>query len=233
MTRSRRDRRDTALDWKQQCLEIPVVKVINASSLTLQEIRQQFQLQPEFLEDLAAFLPLQNLTPTQQERLTSIRADWDRYLSAGKVSEGEVKVLILSRLLVEAGYLSREDLRVSLEEQVSEIEVEDGDRILRGRMDLLVCREQERATVPLCVLAIETKNSAIDVRAGLPQLLFYMHSFLERQAAVWGLVTNGETYLFVRLVSGTFQLFPYLVVSSASQAERILDVLTAIAREKP
>ncbi|MGD1903267.1 MAG: hypothetical protein ACFB9N_13625 [Geitlerinemataceae cyanobacterium] len=134
---------------------------------------------------------------------------------------------------MEAGYLSREDLRVSLEEQVSEVEVEDGDRVIRGRMDLLVCQEQESDRVPLCVLAIETKNSEIDVRVGLPQLLFYMHSFLERQATVWGLVTNGETYLFVRLVSGTFQLFPHLVVSSARQAEQILKVSIALAEKNP
>ena len=210
-----------------------MVNVINASSLTLQEIRQQFQLQSNFEEDIAAFLQLKDLNPAQQDRLNCIRTDWDRYLFAGKVSEGEVKVLVLSRLLVEAGYLSREDLRVSLEEQVSEVEVEDGDRVIRGRMDLVVCQESESAAVPLCILAIETKNSEIDVRAGLPQLLFYMHSFLERQAMVWGLVTNGETYLFVRLVSGTFQLFPYLVVSSQRQAERILEVLIALTKDKP
>ncbi|MGD1903056.1 MAG: hypothetical protein ACFB9N_12555 [Geitlerinemataceae cyanobacterium] len=44
-------------------MEIPVVNDINASSPTLQEIRQQFQLEPKFEEDLAAFLQLQNLTP--------------------------------------------------------------------------------------------------------------------------------------------------------------------------
>ncbi len=210
-----------------------MVNVINASSLTLQAIRQQFHLKSEFEENLAAFLPLPDLTPTQQAHLTSIRTDWNRYLSAGKVSEGEVKVFILSRLLVEAGYLSREDLRVSLEEQVSAVEVEDSDHIIRGRMDLLICQEQTNSTVPLCILVIETKNSEIDVRAGLPQLLFYMHSFLGQQAVVWGLVTNGETYLFVRLVSGTFQLFPYLVISSPQQAEQILEALIALARAKP
>lgn len=209
-----------------------VVNVINASSLTLQEVREQFKLESVFEEDFAEFLELQNLTPTEQARLASIRADWERYLSAGKVSEGEVKVLILSRLLVEAGYLSREDLRVSLEEQVADVEVEDGDRVIRGRMDVLVCQERRGDQVPLCILAIETKNSEVDVRVGLPQLLFYMQSFLERQSSVWGLVTNGEVYLFVRLAVGRFQLFPYLVVSSPRQAERVLEVLIAIGREE-
>ncbi len=149
------------------------------------------------------------------------------------MSEGEVKVLILSRLLVEAGYLSRADLRISLEEQVGEIEVEDGDRCIRSRMDLLISQTQDNDRVPLCILAIEAKNSTIDVRVGLPQLLFYMQSFLTQQPTVWGLVTNGETYLFVRLISGTFQLFPYLAVSAPSQAERVLAVLIALAGEAP
>jgi hypothetical protein len=209
-----------------------MASVINASSLTLQEVREQFCLESGFEEDFAGFLELQDLSTTERERLARIRADWERYLSAGKVSEGEVKVLILSRLLVEAGYLSREDLRVSLEEQVAEVEVEDGNRVIRGRMDVLVCQERRGDRVPLCVVAIETKNSEVDVRVGLPQLLFYMQSFLDRQPLVWGLVTNGEVYLFVRLVAGRFLLFPYLVVSSLRQAERVLEVLIAIGREE-
>lgn len=209
-----------------------MASVINASSLTLQEVREQFGLESGFEEDFAGFLELQDLSTTERERLARIRADWERYLSAGKVSEGEVKVLILSRLLVEAGYLSREDLRVSLEEQVAEVEVEDGNRVIHGRMDVLVCQERRGDRVPLCVVAIETKNSEVDVRVGLPQLLFYMQSFLDRQPLVWGLVTNGEVYLFVRLVAGRFLLFPYLVVSSLRQAERVLEVLIAIGREE-
>ncbi len=45
-------------------------------------------------------------------------------------------------------------------------------------------------------------------------------------------MTNGEVYLFVRLAVGRFQLFPYLVVSSPRQTERVLEVLIAIGRDE-
>lgn len=114
--------------------------------------------------------------------------------------------MALSPLLVEAGYLAEPELRLSLEERVNDIEIEDGDRVIRGRMDLLVCRDAGDR-VPLCILIVEAKNSAVNAMEGLPQLLVYMQSFLENQAVVWGLVTNGGDYVFVRLERGLYRLF--------------------------
>ncbi|WP_460203044.1 hypothetical protein [Scytonema sp. NUACC21] len=45
---------------------------------------------------------------------------------------------------------------------------------------------------------IETKNSAVEVFEGLAQLVTYAVKSLQQQSSVWGLVTNGKGYQFVR-----------------------------------
>ena len=94
-------------------------------------------------------------------------------------------------------------------------------------MDILVCRDRGDR-VPLCVLIVETKNSVISPMAGLPQLLVYMQSFLETQDAVWGLLTNGGEYVFVRLERGLFRLFRGLNLMFIEDVERLLQVLIAL-----
>lgn len=204
-----------------------MVTTIYASSLSLKDVQQQFQLKQLLEKDYNQFLELPTLTDIQQERIGQIRSNWMRHSAEGKVAEGEVKVLAISPLLIESGYFSESDLRLSLEERVREIEIEDGDRVIRGRMDLLVCRDQDDQT-PLCVLVIEAKNSGISTLSGLPQLLFYMQTFLERQDFVWGLVTNGEDYVFVRLERGVFRQFRALSLTFPDEAERLLQVAIGV-----
>ncbi|MGD1901224.1 MAG: restriction endonuclease subunit R [Geitlerinemataceae cyanobacterium] len=204
-----------------------MVNVVHASSLTLGEVQQQFQLDERLETDLSQFLELQPLTEAQTARMTGIQQNWKRYYRNGKVTEGAVKILSVSPLLTEAGYLANPELRLSLEEQVNEIEIEDGDRVIRGRMDMLVCRDLgDRA--PLCVLVIEAKNSAVNAMEGLPQLLVYMQSFLEHQEFVWGLVTNGSDYVFVRLERELFRLFRGLSLLFPEDGQHLLQALMAL-----
>jgi hypothetical protein len=71
----------------------------------------------------------------------------------------------------------------------------------------------QRDSKPFWVLVIESKNSSIDLSAGLPQLLTYAFKSLAYQESVWGLVTNGLRYQFVYLRQATpptYQLMPDL-----------------------
>lgn len=83
-----------------------MVNVVNASSLTLREVQQRFQLDCQLETDLSRFLTLSPLTEAQVARVAGIRQSWGRYYSNGRVTEGEVKILALSPLLIEAGYLA-------------------------------------------------------------------------------------------------------------------------------
>nr|WP_306557910.1 hypothetical protein [Nostoc sp. 'Peltigera malacea cyanobiont' DB3992] len=80
---------------------------------------------------------------------------------------------------------------------------------------------------------IETKNSAIEVGEGLPQLLTYAFKSLDQQPSVWGLVTNGLRYQFVYLrreQQPTYQLMPLLSLNESPGAIELLQVCKAICK---
>ncbi len=210
--------------------------VIDASTLTLQDVRDRLHLDRQIERDFSPFLELQPLSDSQNTRLQEILQIWDRYNASGKVSEGAVKMLVVSPLVLElSGYLSDRSVRISLEENIAEIVTEDDGTTIRGRMDILICRTSDdsatqtlRDRASLCVLVIETKNSAIATSAALPQLLAYASSFLDRQACVWGLATNGTDYQFVRLERGLYRQFRSLSATFPEEATRLVEVAIAI-----
>jgi hypothetical protein len=161
-----------------------------------------------------------------------ISNDFERYLAAGKISEGLVKFLTLAPLMRLAGFYET-PIRLSVEDSIA-ISVEDEDIKITGRMDILAVNTELGTTAPpLWILVIETKNSAIEVFAGLPQLLTYAFKSLEQQASVWGLVTNGLRYQFVQLRRGnpqTYQLMPELNLSDWDRSIQLLQVFKAICR---
>lgn len=120
-------------------------------------------------------------------------------------------------------------IRLTMEDSIA-ICVEDEDLKITGRLDILAVNTELGATAPLWILVIETKNSAIDVFAGLPQLLTYAFKSLEQQESVWGLVTNGRSYLFVNLRREnppTYQLMPELNLIERDRSIQLLQVFKA------
>jgi len=205
---------------------------LEASSLSLNDVYRLLKLQEESNGSFTDYLTLKPLTDFEQEDLLKIRNDFRRYLADGKLSEGLVKFLTLAPLMRLAGFYDV-PIRLTMEDSIA-IAVEDEDTSIRGRMDILAVNNARTNTVPpFWILVIETKNSAIDVVEGLPQLLTYAFKSLEQQSAVWGLVTNGQRYQFVHLRQGTtptYQLMPLLNLNEYQDAVELLQVLKAICQ---
>ena len=90
--------------------------------------------------------------------------------------------------------------------------------------------------VPLLILVVESKNSEASESAGVAQMLTYAYSCLERQAAVWGLVTNGATYQFFYVRKGTpstYLFMPSLDLFGDDRAMQLLQVLKALRTWQP
>ncbi|MGD1938144.1 MAG: restriction endonuclease subunit R [Cyanophyceae cyanobacterium] len=209
-----------------------MAEVLNASSLTLREVYERFPLEEHVQPDLGAYLDLEPLPDIGASRLELIRQSWRRSLFQGLLNEGCVKFLTVSPLLMEAGYLGSSDVRTLLEEKIAEIAIESDDRVIRGRMDVLVLQNpSDRPS--LCVLIIEAKNSTVNVLEGLPQLLVYIHTFLDKQKSVWGLLTTGTDYTFVRLQQGSYQLFKGLNLLFPDDSKILLQALIAIRKLQP
>ena len=206
----------------------------NAKNLTINEVIRLLKLQKLPNGSFTPLLSLEPLTEFEQQELIQTCEDFDSYLTDGKVSEGQVKLVSVGPLLRLAGFY-RSPIKMFLEEGIADIAVEDEGATITGRLDLLAIDKNTLTTtdVPFWILVIETKNSAIDVLAGLPQLLAYAYKSLEHQTSVWGLVTNGARYQFAYIQSGTpptFQLMPLLNLMDCEPAIQILQVLKAICK---
>lgn len=208
--------------------------ILNARNLSLEEVQRLFGFQEQYSDSFSNYLSLETLTETEQQELLQIRNDFRRYLTAGKVSEGQVKFLAVAPLLRLAGFY-RYPIEILLEENIADIEVEDEDIKIKGRFDILAISKAKH-TKPqtyFWILLIESKNSQIDISTALPQLLTYCYKNLDNQKSVWGLATNGRSYQFVYIEQGNppiYYLLPELNLMERERSTQLLQVLKAICQ---
>ncbi|MCC5655757.1 restriction endonuclease subunit R [Nostoc sp. XA010] len=205
---------------------------VEASSLSLNDVHRFLKLEKLSNASFTDFLTLEPLSEFEQQDLLRIRNDFDRYLSDRKISEGLVKFLTIAPLMRLSGFYDV-PIRLTMEDSIA-IAVEDEDRKITGRMDILAINNpQSNIAPPFWVVVIETKNSAVEVGEGLPQLLTYAFKSLDQQPLVSGLATNGLRYQFVYLrrdEQPTYQLMPLLNLNESPGAIKLLQVLKSICK---
>jgi hypothetical protein len=79
-------------------------------------------------------------------------------------------------------------------EKSVEIIDEDEGMIVRGQLDVLALFQE------FWVVVIESKKAAFSLEVGIPQLLAYMLANLSADRPTYGLLMNGSSFLFVKLV---------------------------------
>lgn len=126
----------------------------------------------------------QTALDTLQRRLQYHRAD-------GELLEGAVTLLVASPLLELAGFYDP-PFKMKAEAAI-EIAIDDGEETLRGRIDILILQNQ------LWVMVLECKKTAISTRSALPQALAYMMANPDLERARFGMLTNGDDVLFVKV----------------------------------
>ncbi|MEG4498347.1 restriction endonuclease subunit R [Microcoleus sp. F10-C6] len=206
---------------------------LEASQLSLNDVRRLLKLEEREGDAFTDFFSLEPLSELEQQEILKIRTDFRRYLSAGKVSEELVKFLVLSPLMRLAGFFDI-PIVLTMEDSIP-IEVEDGDTLIKGRLDVLAVNQPdaEIAAAQFWILVVEAKNSAIDPWVGLPQLLTYTYKSLQQQSSVWGLTTNGRNYQFVYLTRGNpciYQILPELNLIDRERSLLLAQVLKAICK---
>ncbi|MEG4068459.1 restriction endonuclease subunit R [Microcoleus sp. Pol11C2] len=210
-----------------------ITQNLEASQLSLNDVCRLLKLEEREGDAFTDFFSLEPLSELEQQEILKIRTDFRRYLSAGKVSEELVKFLVLSPLMRLAGFF---DIPIVLTMGDSiPIQVEDGDTLIKGRLDVLAVNQPdaELAVAQFWILVVEAQNSAIDPWAGLPQLLTYAYKSLQQQSSVWGLTTNGESYRFLRVTRGnpcTYQILPELNLIYKERPLLLVQVLKAICK---
>jgi hypothetical protein len=174
--------------------------VTQAKSLTIGEVKAQFQL--EQVRDLTFFPEWQGLTPdlraADQQVLDELQIDFCE-LQEHSPHEEIVKMFSLSPLLRIAGLAKYPFIPKA--EHIIEIDLsyEDEDdevQLVRGRIDIIVSHEQ------LWQVIIETKRAQSNVMQALPQALIYVMTTPPSDRPIFGLCTNGTDFVFVKMLRG-------------------------------
>lgn len=170
-----------------------MTQTLAIEKVSLYELERKLGLQlerdPNFFREWQDDLPsLTSFEKARLERIIAISANLERR----SVLENTVKMAIVSPLLDLAGFFLP-PFYVDTETTVK-ISAEEAGIQLRGRIDVLVLIEQ------IWVLVIESKRAGFSLKVGLPQALSYMIASPQSHQPVFGLVTNGSSFVFLKLV---------------------------------
>ena len=169
---------------------------ISNTMLTLADVSDRLKLQVSldrnFFSEWRQELP--DLTQSERGEIDRLQARFAAHRYRGLVAEGAVDKLLLSPLLDLVGFYEPE-FEIRAEETIT-FEVRDRDEILRGRMDTLIIRDG------LWVLVLEAKRTAM-----VPQALAYMMASPHPDRPVYGLVSNGEEFIFLKVLASPTQIY--------------------------
>jgi hypothetical protein len=170
---------------------------------------------PEWQTDLP------ELNPSEAASIEIMRRRLRYHRADGELLEGAVMLLVTSPLLELAG-LYDPPFKMKAEAAV-EIAIDDGEETLRGRIDVLILQNQ------LWVMVLEAKKTTISTRSALPQALAYMMSNANSNPTTFGILTNGDDVIFVKLDRGEVTQYnlsrAFSIYTTSSELRSVLQIL--------
>ena len=169
---------------------------MRAGDVTLHDLGARFGLQ--LVKDATFFLEwhteLPEISEQEQQQLDRIQASYLHLVSQTSMVEDVVKMVVLSPLLYLADFFLPP---LSIQsEVVVQLSIADEELAIEGKIDILVLHNR------LWILLIESKRAAASIEVGLPQLLAYMLASPHPVQPVYGMITNGGSFVFLKLVQG-------------------------------
>lgn len=166
--------------------------------------------------------PLDNIPAAEQNRLDLIKSRYLYHRQHGHLLESAVNFLVISPVLEMAGlydppFLLKSEVPVQFEFE------DENQQIYQGRIDALVVQQT------LWVVLVESKRTSFNMTTALPQALAYMASSMQ-ETAKFGLVSNGEHSIFVKLHQGYYAFSDEFSLNR--QRNELLDVLQILKRLK-
>jgi hypothetical protein len=175
-----------------------VTTAVTKTITTLNEVESRFNLvravDPNFFDEWVMELPA--LSEAEKSELDRVRSRFRYHRAEGSLAEGVVNLMVLSPLLELAGFYDppfriRGEVPIELSVTVPVSEVED--ETLRGRLDFLVVQQQ------LWLVVLESKGTAINLDAAIPQTLTYMMASPNPVNPIYGMVGNGGDFCFLKV----------------------------------
>jgi hypothetical protein len=124
-----------------------------------------------------------------------IQASYLHLVSQTSMLEDAVKIVVLSPLLSLADFFLPP---FAIQSEVAvQLAIADAEMTIEDKIDILIVCEQ------LWVMVIESKRAAISLAVGLPQLLAYMLASPHPVQPLYGMITKGGSFIFLKLTQGT------------------------------
>lgn len=205
-----------------------MIQAIPAAEVTLRTLKQSLNLQPA--TDARFFSEWQGetepISESDQRALDRVKGNYLDLLEDPPVLENSVKMVVLGPLLDLAGFYRR-PFRITTETSI-DIELEDENTVIRGRIDVLVLNQV------LWLVVIESKRSDFAVTRALPQTLAYMLGNPDQTRPTFGFITNGTEFFFLKAqrqptsqyaTSKLFSLF-----NPGNELYQVLSILKQLAK---
>jgi hypothetical protein len=202
-----------------------MVQIIQGKDVNFNQLIEQFNLQrtddENFFREWRDNLP--ELNELEKQNIEEIKTEY-QHLSRYPILEPVVKMVVLSPLLRLAGFY-QPPFYIASEEEV-EISSEDEGTIIRGRIDILVFHP------PFWVLVIEAKRAQYSLAVAIPQALAYMLADTTALKPVFGFVTNGNEFRFIKLIKSEtpqYALSDLFALDSRDDLSTVIKVLKRLA----
>ncbi|GAX36305.1 type I restriction endonuclease [Nodularia sp. NIES-3585] len=178
------------------------------------------QFFPEWCEELP------EITAEEKASVDVLRRRYLYHRAGGDLLEGTVMLLLVSPILALAGFYDP-PFRIKAESSVALV-LNDGEEILRGRIDVLVLQDQ------LWVMVLESKKTTLSVWSAVPQALAYLIAN-PNPKPVFGMVTNGDDILFIKVTQTNAPQYDlsrvFAPFASARELYGVLQILKRIGEE--
>lgn len=174
----------------------------------------------EWIEDLP------ELSEAEQAEIARIKRIYDYQRLDGFLLEGTVNLIILSPLLKLGGFFEP-PFKICSPYGI-DLEITDPVETIRGFIDALVIQEQ------LWLLVVESKRNGIPLGVALPQLLAYMLAQPQPHSTAYGMATNGDEFMFVKLSLGENPRYDnsriFTLLSRRHELEEVLRILKRLGQ---
>ena len=208
-----------------------MAQAIAIEKLTLHALEQNSNLartkNADFFSEWQDSLP--ELTSFEMARLEHIRVIYENFESRSAL-ENTVSLTIVSPLLDTAG-LFVPPFYVETEKSV-EVVSQDGSVTIRGRLDIAIIKDL--IWVLTIESSVESRGTGFSLIVGLPQVLSYMLAAPTPQQQLYGMVTNGRNFIFVKLDRTSreqplYAMSEEFVFSRGDDLEQTLRILKRLA----
>jgi hypothetical protein len=200
-----------------------MVQILQGKDITLAQLIDEFGLQladdEDFFSEWRHDLP--ELNDLEKQSLNEVKAEY-LHLSKYPILSPVVKMVVLSPLLRLAGFY-QPPFYIASEQEVK-ISSEDEGTIIRGRIDILVLHP------PFWVLVIEAKRADYSLVPAISQALVYMLADATSAKPVFGFITNGNEFQFIKLTKQDTPRYALSYTLSLNRGDDLHTVVKVLKR---